>query len=86
MADLRGRKGRTPPSSGGSKFFQFHAFFGIFWQKPMLAPAGELAPRGNPGSATGIDFMSLAPTRPLDRLLIEVRIKKTDCRPISRKM
>ena len=40
--------------SPGSKFFQFHAVFGKFWQNRMLAPPGELAPppRGNPGSAT----------------------------------
>ena len=47
-----GREGRAPPL--GSKFFQFHAVFGKFWQNRMLAPPGELAPppRGNPGSAT----------------------------------
>ena len=51
MADLRGARGAPP----GSKFFQFHAVFGKFWQNRMLAPSpGELAPppRGNPGSTT----------------------------------
>ena len=35
-----------------SKFFQFHAVFGKFWQNRMLVPPGELAPPplGNPGS------------------------------------
>ena len=33
VADQRGRKGRAP----GSKFFQFHAVFGKFWQNRMLA-------------------------------------------------
>ena len=28
----------------GSKFFQFHAAFGKFWQNRMFAPPGELAP------------------------------------------
>ena len=28
----------------GSKFFQFHAIFGKFWQNRMLAPPGQLAP------------------------------------------
>ena len=37
VADLRGgRRGRAPPR--GSKFFQFHAVFGKFWQNRMLAP------------------------------------------------
>ena len=52
-----GRRGRVPPPTRGSKFFQFHAVFWKFWQNRMLAPPspGELAPppRGNPGSATG---------------------------------
>ena len=29
-------KGRVPP--WGTKFFQFHAVFGKFWQNRMLAP------------------------------------------------
>ena len=41
-----------------SKFFQFHAVFGKFWQYRMLAPPPhhELAPppRGNPRSATAV--------------------------------
>ena len=44
VADLRGTQGTRPPRS---KFFQFHAVFGKFWQNHMLAPP----PRGNPGSA-----------------------------------
>ena len=38
---------RPPPQS---KFFQFHAVFGKFWQNCMLAPP----PRGNSGSATDL--------------------------------
>ena len=54
VADLRGARMTRPP---GSKFFQFHAVFGKFWQNCMLAPTSRgLAPRprGNPGSATVI--------------------------------
>ena len=53
MVDLRGRVSLAPP---GSKFFQFHAVFGKFWQNRMLSPPGGLAPSpwGNPGSATVI--------------------------------
>ena len=53
LADLHSKiLDARPPR--GSKFFQFHAVFGKFWQNRMLAPPGELAPppRGNPGSAT----------------------------------
>ena len=51
-----GSKSLAPPPQG-SKFFQFHAFFGKILQHRMLAPPGELAPppRGNSGSATAID-------------------------------
>ena len=54
VADLHSKILDAPPSPWGSKFFQFHAVFGKFWQNRMLAPPGELAPppRGNPGSAT----------------------------------
>ena len=44
---------RAPP--WGSKFFQFHAVFGKFWQNRMLAPLPRgvgAPPRRNPGSAT----------------------------------
>ena len=41
----------------GSKFFQFHAVFGKFWQNRMLAPPGVgTPPQGNPGSATVKDL------------------------------
>ena len=56
VADLWGGTGDARPA-WESKFFQFHAVFGKFWQNRMLAPPpGELAPppRGNPGSATGL--------------------------------
>ena len=33
----KGAQGTRAPS-GGSKFFQFHAVFGKFWQNRMLAP------------------------------------------------
>ena len=53
-----------PPPPRGSKFFQFHAFFGKIWQNRMLAPPppGELAPppRGNPGSATAVGTLYLS--------------------------
>ena len=37
VADLRGGAGDVRPP-WGSKFFQFHAVFGKFWQNRMLAP------------------------------------------------
>ena len=39
---------------GGSKFFQFHAVLGKFWQNCMLVPPVGLAalPWGNSGSTT----------------------------------
>ena len=54
VADLHSKILDAPPP--GSKFFQFHAVFGKFWQNRMLAPPleswypllGE-----NTGSATG---------------------------------
>ena len=50
------------PRPRGPKFIQFHAFFVKIWQNRMLAPPspGELAPppRGNPGSATELCFVS----------------------------
>ena len=56
VADLR----PLPPEP---KFFQFHAVFGKIWQNLMLAPPlpGELAPppRGNPGSATASNYLTL---------------------------
>ena len=42
VADLREVRGTPPPQ--GSKFFQFYAVFGKFWQNRMLAPPGKLAP------------------------------------------
>ena len=49
VADLHSKILDVPP---GSKFFQFHAVFGKFWENRMLPPPGRLAPppRGNPGS------------------------------------
>ena len=44
----KGVRGMSP----GSKFFQFHAVLGKFWQNHILVPP----PRGNPGFATGIQF------------------------------
>ena len=54
VADLHSKILDARPPPRGSKFFQFHAVFGKFWQNRMLAPPpGELAPPpgGNPGSA-----------------------------------
>ena len=52
LQGIGGSKGRvTPlPSSGESKFFHFHAVFGI---KKLADPLWELVPpRENPGSVT----------------------------------
>ena len=38
VADLHSKILDAPPSPRGSKFFQFHAVFGKFWQNCMLAP------------------------------------------------
>ena len=56
VADLREARGMRDPVRG-SKFFQFYAVFGIIWQNRMLARPGRFTPppRGNPGSATGME-------------------------------
>ena len=42
----------------GSKFFQFHAVFGIIWQNQMLVAPRRVGapPHGNPGSTTEGSF------------------------------
>ena len=47
------RDARPPP---GSKFFQFYAVFGKFWQNLMFPRGLSPPPRGSPGSATGPGF------------------------------
>ena len=65
VADLHSKVLEPPPAQ--SKFFQFHAVFGKNLAKsyvgappPRPFPDGGLAPppRGNPGSATGLDKLS----------------------------
>ena len=67
MTDLRGPRVPHAPS-WGSKFFQFHAVLGKFWQNRMSAPPpGKLAspPRGNPGSATtNVNISYLSHSKP----------------------
>ena len=65
VADLRVAQGMCSPP--GSKFIQFHAAFGKFWQNHMLAPPGELAAphQGNPGSTTVYTSATLYAIRPL---------------------
>ena len=54
----KGCEGCMPPPQ--SKFFQFHAVFGKFWQNRMLVPP----PQGNPGSATALGSATTGfPTR-----------------------
>ena len=56
VADLHSKILDTP---SGSKFFQFHAIFGKFWQNRMLAPRWKVArphPGETPGSATDYLF------------------------------
>ena len=56
------------------QILSFHAVSGKIWQNRMLAPPGELMPppRGNYGSATGFDAVSIVNPRKLSQKSILV--------------